>query len=127
MGAPNADRIEIRENRYTFTERRLSGLIRELDGRLNCANVYETITRTSDLISKIEVFSDIARTKKIAERDITRVTGSDNVQYISSMLTRFYNSDGSEDSRVTTTITRDVDDRITACDNVFSTTKPQDC
>lgn len=127
MGAPNADRIEIRENRYTFTERRLSGLIRELDGRLNCANVFETITRTNDLISKIEIFSDIARTKKVAERTITRVTGSDGVEYISAMLTIFYNSDGSEDSRVTTTITRDVDDRITACDNVFSTTEPQDC
>lgn len=127
MGAPNADRIEIRENRYTFTEKRLSGLIKELDGRINCANVFETITRTSDLISKVEIFSDIGRTKKLVERDITRTTGSDGVEYITGMVTKYYNSDGTEDSRVTTTITRDSDDRITACDNVFSTTEPQDC
>lgn len=127
MGSQNADRIEVRENRHTFTEWRLSGLIYELDKRINCADVYETITRTSDLISKIELFSDIARTKKIAERDITRTTGSDGVDYITGMVTKFYNKDTSEDSRVTTTITRDGDDRITSCDNVFSTSEPQDC
>ncbi len=127
MGAPNASRIEVRENRTTFIEPRLSGLLKELDARLNCANVYETITRTSGLISKIEIFSDIARTKLVVERDITRTTGSDGVDYITGMVTKFYNADTTEDSRVTTTITRDSEDRITQCDNVFSTTEPQDC
>lgn len=127
MGAPNASRIEVRENRTTFIEPRLSGLIKELDGRLNCANVFETITYTSGLISKIEVYSDIGRTKKVMERDITRTTGSDGVDYITGMVTKFYNSDATEDSRVTTTITRDSEDKITDCDNVFSTTEPQDC
>lgn len=127
MGAPNADRIEIRENRYTFTQRRLSGLIKELDGRLNCANVYETITRTSDLISKIEIFEDVGRTKKLLERNISRTVGSDSVSYISQMVTIFYNSNGSEDSRVTSVLTRNSEDKIISCDNVFSTTEPQDC
>ena len=127
MGAPNAKRIQILEGRYTFTDRRLSGIVAEIDSRLNCAEVYETITRTSDLISLVEIYSDIARTKKVVERSITRTTGSDGVDYITGMVTIFFNSDGSEDSRVTTTITRDGDDRITSCDNVFSTTEPQGC
>jgi len=127
MGAPNASRIEIRESRLTFTSRRLSGILDEIDMRLNCAEVYETITRTSNLISKVEVFSDIARTKKVMQRDITRTTGTDGVDYITGMVTIFYNTDTSEDSRVTTTITRDGDNRIISCDNVYSTTEPQDC
>lgn len=127
MGAPNAKRIQILEGQYTFTDRRLDGIVAEIDSRLNCAEVYETITRTSDLISLIEIYSDLARTKKVMQRSITRTTGTDNVDYITGMVTIFYNSDGTEDSRVTTTITRDGDNRITSCDNVFSTTEPQGC
>ena len=127
MGAPNANRIEIQEGPLTFTERRLSGIIREIDSRLNCSEVYETISYTSDLISKIEIFSNFARTIKVAERTFSRVTGSDGVEYISGMVTIYFNSDTTEDSRVTTTITRDGDDRITSCDNVFSTSEPGIC
>lgn len=127
MGAPNASRIEVREEKYTFTKRRLDDILTQIDMRLNCAEVYETITRTSGLISKIEIFSNAAKTIKVVERDITRTTGTDGVDYITGMVTRYYNDDTTEDSRVTTTITRDGENRITACDNVFSTTEPQEC
>lgn len=127
MGAVNTHRIEVRETRTTFTEKRLSGVLDQIDARLNCANVWETITRTGGLISKIEVFSNAAKTIKVMERDITRTTGSDGVDYITGMVTKFFNSDTTEDSRVTTTITRDADDNITECANVFTTTELQDC
>lgn len=123
MGAPNASRIEVQEGAYTFTSRRLAFVLQEIDARLNCAEVYETITYTSDLISKVEVFSNLARSIKVIERTFTRTTGGDGVEYITGMVTIFFNADTTEDSRVTTTIIRDGDDRITSCDNVFSTTE----
>lgn len=125
--ATNAKRIQTLEGRYTFTDKRLSGIIAEIDRRLNCAEVYETITRTSDLISKVEVYSDLARTKKLIERTFSRTSGLNGVDYISGMTTIYFNSDGSEDSRVTTTITRDVNNRITSCDSIFTTSEPQEC
>lgn len=127
MGTPNASRIEVKEQAYTFVETRLAFILKEIDSRLNCAEVYHTVTYTSDLISKVEIFSNSLRTNKVMERTFSRTTGSDGVEYITGMITIFYNTDSSEDSRVTTTITRDVNDRITECDNVFSTGETIPC
>lgn len=123
MGAPDASRVQVQEGAYTFTETRLAFILKEIDARLNCAETYDTITYTSGLISKIEIFSNSARTIKVVERTYTRTTGTDGVGYITGMLTKFFNSDTSEDSRVTTTITRDSENKITSCDHVFSTSE----
>jgi hypothetical protein len=122
MGQPNSTRIETPEGAYSFTETRLSELLREIDSRLNCAENYDTITRTGGLISKIEIFSDLAKTIKKIQRTYTRTTGTDGVDYITGFVTIFYNANGSEDSRVTTTITR-VANLITSCNHVFSTSE----
>lgn len=126
MAGEHATRIVVQEGAYTFLSNRLDKLLLEIDARLNCNEVYEDISYDiDDLIEKIEVFSDLARTKKVVERTFTRFTGGNGVEYISSITTIFYNKDTSEDSRVTTTITRNGDDQITSCDNVFSTSESQ--
>ena len=121
MPNQDASRIEIREEESTFTGFLLSQVLGEIDRRVNAKDCYLSITRTSDLVSKTEYFSDIARTTKVMERQFSRTTGSDGIDYITGITSIFYNDDTSEDSRVTISITRDGDDRITQCNGVFST------
>lgn len=130
MGAPNSKRIEVLEGNYTFTERRLNGIIAEIDMRLNGANVWVTFTRTGGLISKIEYFSNSARTIKVCEQNITRGAGVGSIQLVTGIQNIFYNSDTTEDSQVNETIGRPnlgTDDIIETCDSVFSTTEPPEC
>lgn len=116
----DASRIWIPEGRYTWGKSWLDEFLQELDMRLNGAEAYVDFTYTSDLITLIEIHSDLARTNKVAERQIGYTSGK-----ITSITTIFFNPGGSEDSRVTETLTRDAGnlDRITACDSVFTTTE----
>lgn len=122
MGQVNIDRIENIEERYTYISPTLDGVLKEIDTRTTGADCYLTITRVDGLITKMEYYADAARTIKRIERTFSRTAGSDNVLYITGIITIFYNDDGSEDSRVTSVLSRDVDDDwIDGCDNVFST------
>jgi hypothetical protein len=125
MGNTDTSRIQTYEQENTFISPDLSGLIREIDGRVTGAGCYCAITRTSGLISKIEYYADAGLTQKRIERTFSRTTGSDNVSYITGIITIFYNDTGTEDSRVSTVITRDpTTNYITSCANTFSTTEP---
>ena len=123
MGQVDTSRIHNTEEQYTFVGYGLDRVLKEIDTRLTASDCWATITRIDELISKIEYFSDAAKTKKTIERIFTRTAGSDTVDYITGIVTIFYNDDGSEDSRVTTVITRDSEDFITSCENVFSTSE----
>lgn len=123
MGQQDVSRIRTYEENNTFISPALDGLISEIDSRLSGANCFSSITYTGELISKIEYYADQARTKKRSDVTFSRTIGSDGVNYITGIISIFYNEDGSEDSRVTTTLLRDVDDKITDCDNVFSTSE----
>ena len=120
--ALDASGVWIPEGSYSFVSKRLDELLRELDMRLNGANCFMDITRVNDLITTFEFFADVGRTTKVAERQITRDVDS----RITGILTIIYNADGSEDSRITSTLTRDVDGLITACDNVLTSTEPDE-
>ena len=121
MGQTNSLRVSVQEGAYTFISDNLAHLLKEIDARLNGANCFIKITRTSNLISKIEYFHDPAKlpANLMAEADITYTDGQ-----ITGKTMIFYNSPGGpEDSRVTTTITRNSEGQITSCDNVFSTSE----
>ena len=131
MGAnTDAERIYVTEEKYTFRSIHLNDILHEIDKRTSHADCFTTITRTLGLISKIEYFSDIARTQKVMERQFTRATGYSGISFVTDILTIYYNDDASEDSRVTTTLTRDTDANksvINLCDNVFSTSEVGPC
>ena len=131
MGAlTDAERIYVTEEKYTFRSKYLNDVLTELDKRTSHADCFTTISRTSGLISKIEYFSDIARTNKVMERQYSRVIGYNGFSYVNGIVTIFYNDDASEDSRVTTTITRDSNANksvINQCDNVFTTSEVGPC
>ena len=114
----NVSRIWLPEGRYTWTKSKLQDFLHELDMRLNAANCFIDITRTAGVISLIEYFADVGRTQKVAQKSIGYTSGK-----ITSYVHIFYNADNTEDSRVTHTITRDVNGDITNCDAVFSTTE----
>ena len=119
MGNPDLKRIQAQEGAYTFTEHNAAKMFKEIDARLNGANVFTTILRTLSLIDTISYFSDVGRTKLTMELHIgyTVDTLPDTFTYI------FFNADGSEDSRVTETATRDIALYITSCDSVFLTSE----
>lgn len=125
----DTQRVWHQEQDHTWTKDRLDELLGEIDRRLNSSNCFPIVFRdANDLINKIEYYSEASHTNKIAERTFTRSTGTDNVEYITGIVTIFYNDDSSEDSRITTTITRDpTDNWITSCDNVFSTSETPPC
>jgi len=123
MGNTDTGRIQTYEEENTFISPSLDGLIKEIDARLVGSNCFITINRTDDLISSIEYYSDIAKTEKKIEQTFTRAVGNDGVKYITSILTTFYNLDTSVDSQITTTLTRDSDNRITSCASSFSSTE----
>lgn len=131
MGAnTDAERVYVTEEKYTFRSIHLNDILHELDKRTSFADCFTTITRTSGLISKIEFYSDIARTNKVMERQYTRTTGYASIQFVTGIITIFYNDDSSEDSRVTTTIGRASVSEISVietCDNVFSTSEVGPC
>lgn len=132
MGQTDASRIEVQEGAYTFTRTHLDDLLRELDARITAADCWLTITRpvspdpNAGLITKTEYFADAARTKLVMERQFDRSPGLGGVRYISQITTIFYNENGTEDSRVTATISRPglgTNDDLTTCDSPFSTTE----
>jgi len=124
MGQMDATRVQTNEENNSTVSSDLASTLTELDSRITSKDVYPVITRSSGLISLIEYYSDIAHTQKLYQRSFSRTVGSDLISYITGIITTFYNDDGSTDSVITTTISR-VSDRITSCDNVFSTTEPQ--
>lgn len=125
MGQMDATRVQTNEENNSTVSSDLASTLTELDSRITSKDVYPVITRSSGLISLIEYYSDIAHTKKLYQRSFSRSAGSDLVQYITGIVTTFYNEDGSVDSTITTSISRNGEDSITSCDNIFSTTEPQ--
>lgn len=121
----DASRIEIQEGAYTLRARRLDGALLEIMSGLSCADKFTTFIRDADnLIQEIQYYTDIGRTTLDHKVTYTRTAGSDGVKYITGAVVIYYEYDGvTEDSRVTITITRDSEDRITSCDSVFSTTE----
>ena len=118
MGRPDLKRLEAAEGAYTFISNNLAKLLLEVDARMNGREVYTTIDRTSGLIDKIEYFSEAARLNKMMELQIAYLSGD-----FSTFTWIFYNLDGSEDSRVVESVTRDINDDITECNSVFTTTE----
>jgi hypothetical protein len=118
MGRPDLKRLEAAEGAYTFISNNLAKLLLEVDARMNGREVYTTIDRTSGLIDKIEYFGEVARINKMMELQITYTAGD-----FTTYTWIFYNLDGSEDSRVVETATRDINGDITGCDSVFTTTE----
>ena len=130
MGQTDAERVYNTEERQTFRSFILSEILSEIDSMITCKDVWSTITRTTGLISKVEYFSDAAKTKKIVERNFSRITGYAGISYVSTITTIFYNDNGSEDSRVTTTISRDTTPNknvIQGCGSPFSTGEVGPC
>lgn len=127
MPRTDASLVQFIEGGYTFTSRDLANVMHEVDRRLNSADAYTDMTRVSELITQIDLYSDVGRTQKVLQQTVSRTLGNDGILYPTGKITIFYNSNGSEDSRITTTITRDANNDITDCDNVFSTTEPVDC
>lgn len=121
----DASRIEVQEGAYPFRGRRLDQILLELASLTTCANTFINITRTDDLISLIEFFTDAGRTTLDKKIEFTRTTGNDGIDYITGMVATYYEFDGvTVDSQVTVTITRDGStDLITQSDNVFSTSE----
>jgi len=118
MGQTDATRIYVQEGAYTFPSMILAYALRDLDRFVNSTNSWVTITRTSGYISKTEYFSDAAKTLKIFEHQYGRTSSR-----ITSVTAIYYNTDGSEDCRVTHTIGRDVDNRIETSANPFTTSE----
>lgn len=125
MGQTDATRIQTNEEQNSTISADLASALNELDSRITSKGVYPVITRTDGLISKIEYFGDLAHTNKLYQREFSRTIGSDLVLYITGIITTFYNQDGSVDSIITTSMTRNGNDTIINCDNIFSTTEPQ--
>ena len=126
MGQGNASRVQTREESHTFVSPSLRGILFEIDGRLNHANCWLSITRTSGLITQTDYYRDAAKTN-LAFRRVFGRTVVDGISFITSITTTYYETDGSTvDSTVTTTISRDgaSDDQvITGCASPFTTTE----
>lgn len=118
MGQTDATRIYVQEGAYSFPSTVLAYVLQDLDRFINSTNTWVTITRTSNLISKVEYFSDAAKTKKVFEHQYGRISNR-----ITSVLAIYYNANGSEDSRVTHTFTRDGSNRIDTSSNPYSTSE----
>jgi hypothetical protein len=129
VGAPNAARIETPEGAYAFRSTRLSEMLKEIDAYVNGANVWVTFTRVSGLISKVEYFSNSARTIKILEASFTRGAGIGGVLLVTQIAKTYFNLDTSTDATITEAISRPAlgtDDVIGTCDSPFSTTETTD-
>lgn len=120
MGQQNARRLGLREGGYTLVSADLAAALKEVDGRTSGADLWMTVTRSAGLITKVEYFSDAARTTLVIERTVTRTVGGGGVPRITGIVTKFFNADGSEDSRVTDTVARS-SDLIVTDDGPFST------
>jgi len=117
-------RIQTTEQVTSMTSPDLLGTIQEIDQREMGSNIWSTISYSSGLVSEINFYSDVAKTKRIIKRVFNRTIGSDFINYLTSMITTFYNTDTTIDSVITTTLSRDVNDRVTGCASSFSTTEP---
>jgi hypothetical protein len=124
MGQTDATRVQTNEENNTTISADLASALNEIDSRITSKDIYPVITRTSNLISKIEYYSDLSHANKLYQREFTRTAGTDLVLYITGIVTTFYNDNGSIDSTITTTIARS-NDLISSCNNVFLTTEPQ--
>lgn len=106
----NDIRIAVTEEQSSFKSSRMDELVKEIDSRTVGAELYTTIVRTPDpngLITRTEYYSDTAKTKMVLKREFTRVSGLGGSQLVASITTTAYNEDGSIDSVITTSITRD--------------------
>ena len=117
-------RIQTSEQSTSMVSSDLSETLKEIDQREMGADIWSTISYSSGLVSEINFYSDAAKTKRIIKRVFNRTVGSDFISYLSSMITTYYNIDNSVDSVITTTLTRDANDKITGCASSFSTTEP---
>lgn len=122
MGQANSKRIGVREGGTSFVSPDLGTLIKELDGRLVGADLFMTITRSSGLISKVEYFAEAARTTLLIERTISRTAGTGGVLYVTGVLTKFFNLNATEDSRVTDAFPR-TSDKIVTNEGPLATTE----
>jgi hypothetical protein len=120
MSQINDIRVETTESQTSLKSSDLSETLKELDSRILDAHTWSTITYTTNLISKIEYFSDAAKSVKTIQREFSRTVGLNGINYISGIVTTTYNDDGSTDSTITTTITR-TSDKIVGCASVFYT------
>jgi hypothetical protein len=120
MSQINDIRVETTESQTSLKSSDLSETMKELDSRILDAHTWSTITYTTNLISKIEYFSDAAKSVKTIQREFSRTVGLNGINYISGIVTTTYNDDGSTDSTITTTITR-TSDKIVGCASVFYT------
>lgn len=120
MGQTDSTRIYVQEGAYTFPSVILAYVLQDVDRFVNSPNTWVTITRTSNYISKVEYFSDAAKTLKIFEHQYGRTSNR-----ITSITAIYYNVNGSEDSRVTHTLTRNGSQQITDSANPFSTSESE--
>ena len=116
-------RIQTSEQSTSMVSSDLSETLKEIDQREMGADIWSTISYSSGLVSEINFYSDASKTKRIIKRVFNRTVGSDFISYLSSMITTYYNIDNSVDSVITTTLTRDANDKITGCASSFSTTE----
>lgn len=122
MGQVDDIRVEMTEFETSMKSDDLADTMKEIDARLMDSNVWTVPTYTAGLLTKIEYYSDAAKTIKTMQKVFTRVLGSDGISYISSITTTVYNDNGTTDSTITTTINR-TSDIIVGCDSVFSTSE----
>ncbi|MCP4077652.1 MAG: DUF2190 family protein [Gammaproteobacteria bacterium] len=114
----NSSQVVNPEQPTTYISERLNVILDNLDSRTSNREYYEVITRTAGLISKIEYFSDAAKTVKAKERNFTYTS-----EKISSITDIYFNLNGTEDSRVTQSFTRDTSNLITEISSPFTTSE----
>lgn len=128
MGQPNADTIQVDEGKHSFTGKQVDSVLKNIDERVNSANVWHTATRSAGLLTKIEYFLDAGKTQKFLERQYGRLTGVSGIRFVSSITTIIYNSNGSEDSRVVQTYSRETNlnkNVLVNSNSVFTTSEPE--
>jgi hypothetical protein len=129
MGQVNAIRIQIQEGAYTLKSEDLARALLELDMRVTGANCHMTATYNVDnLVDVIEYFSDPGLTQKVMRKEFSYSAGASGFDVLTGTVAIYYNDDATEDSRVTTTITRPnlgTEDRIESCDSPFTTSESE--
>jgi len=118
MSQTNPERVSVKEALTSLRSSNLKGALKELLQRVSYEDLHISVTRSSGVITLVEFFADVGRTKKLFERSYSR--GAFN--RITGITTIFFNELGSEDSRVTTTVSR-TDHVFDSNDNVFSITE----
>lgn len=102
----NDSRIELKEEKSTFTGQTLRELVSELDQRISHLLHPVFIRDINELISRIDYYEDNTLTRLVIRRDFTRFTGTGGVKLIGGFVTTYYNIDGSVDSITTISLNR---------------------